>query len=306
MVDLRYKHVGYVALNVSDRARSTAFHHAMLGLEINPVVDPTAFGARLLRSGRSACDVALYDGSEPGLRRIAFEMESERYLDRARAHLDTIGVKTWDVPESDRDAFVQRWAFRFAEPNTSLTVELYVGDDIELPGAASRLSNINRLGHVVICAVDPKPVTEFFVKEMNFRISDYIGSVAFMRCFPNPLHHSFAIIPATENRLNHVNFLIETLDDVGRALNRTKAQNVEVVFGPGRHPPSGSVFLYFLDPDGMTFEFSTGMEEFPESNAREPRHMPMVPESFDYWGAVPSPRHGAVGRFSPDDQLASR
>jgi hypothetical protein len=31
--------------------------------------------------------------------------------------------------------------------------------------------------------------------------------------------------------------------------------------------------------------------------------MPMIPESFDYWGGVPSPRHGAVGRFSRDDEL---
>ncbi len=36
------------------------------------------------------------------------------------------------------------------------------------------------------------------------------------------------------------------------------------MFGPGRHPPSESVFLYFLDPDGLTLEYSFGMEEFPE------------------------------------------
>jgi 2,3-dihydroxy-p-cumate/2,3-dihydroxybenzoate 3,4-dioxygenase len=48
---------------------------------------------------------------------------------------------------------------------------------------------------------------------------------------------------------------------------RMKKKQVPIVFGPGRHPPSGSVFLYFLEPDGMTLEYSFGMEEFPE---REP------------------------------------
>lgn len=303
MPDLRYKHVGYAALDVTNRDRSTAFHHDTIGLETNPAVDPARFGATLLRSGASACDVALYEAPQPGLRRVAFEMESDVYLEQARAHLGSIGLTTRDVPEADLVAFAQRAGFRFAEPNTELTIELYVGDASRVPPPSGRprVANINRLGHVVIGAIDPQPITEFFERELNFRVSDYIGSVAFLRCFPNPFHHSFAIIPATENRLNHVNFLVDTLDEVGRALNRVKRQDVEIVFGPGRHPPSGSVFLYFLDPDGMTFEFSTGMEEFAEGNAREPRHLPMVPESFDYWGAVPSKRHGAVGRFIKDD-----
>ncbi len=71
MPDLRYKKVGYVALNVSDRKRSTAFHHETTGLTTNPAVDPDGFGATLLRCGQSPCDVALYDGQTPGLRRIA-------------------------------------------------------------------------------------------------------------------------------------------------------------------------------------------------------------------------------------------
>jgi 2,3-dihydroxy-p-cumate/2,3-dihydroxybenzoate 3,4-dioxygenase len=299
MADLRYKNVGYVALNVSDRNRSTAFQRETIGLDINPAVDAQAFGATLLRCRRTACDIALYDGAVPGLRRIAFEMESERYLDAALRHLISIGVKTWDVPALDRAAFAQRASFRFAEPNTDLTVELYVADDAAIPAftAAGPTANLDRLGHVVITTVDPGAVTAFFADEMNFRVSDYIDTVAFMRAFPNPFHHSLAIVPGDENRLNHINFLVHTLDDFGQAMNRAKRQNVEIVFGPGRHPPSGSVFLYFLDPDAMTFEFSTGMEEFPETGYREPRHLPRKPESFDYWLGARDPRHGAVGRF---------
>jgi 2,3-dihydroxy-p-cumate/2,3-dihydroxybenzoate 3,4-dioxygenase len=303
MADLRYKKIGYVALNVSNRERSTAFQHETIGLETNPAVDPIAFGATLLRSGESACEVALYDGPEPGLRRVAFEMESERYLDAALKHLVNLGVKTWDVPSTDLAAFEQRSAFRFSEPNTALTVELYVGSGAATPARAGDrpASNIDRLGHVVISTIDPEPITDFFVKEMNFRVSDYIGNVAFLRCFPNPFHHSFAITFGNENRLNHVNFLVHTLDDFGQAMNRTKRQNIDIVFGPGRHPPSGSVFLYFLDPDALTFEFSTGMEEFPDAHPREPRHLPRIPESFDYWGGTRDPRHGAVGRFTLEE-----
>lgn len=302
MPDLRYKQLGYVALDVTDRERSTAFHRETLGLEPNPLVDPAAFGAVLLRSRASACELALYESAEPGLRRVAFEMESEHHLGLAHDHLTAIGVDAWDAPAIERAAFAQRSAFRFAEPNTGLTVELYVGDGSPPPPLAGgpRLTNISRLGHAVICAADPVSITEFFVRDMNFRVSDYIDRVAFMRCFPNPYHHSFAITIAGDNHLNHINFLVDSLDDLGRAMYRIKGQDVEIVYGPGRHPPSGSVFLYFLDPDGMTFEFSTGMEEFPEVGYREPRRLPLVAESFDSWGATRSKRAGAVGRFSAD------
>jgi 2,3-dihydroxy-p-cumate/2,3-dihydroxybenzoate 3,4-dioxygenase len=74
----------------------------------------------------------------------------------------------------------------------------------------------------------------------------------------------------------------------------TKA-GVKIAFGIGRHPPSGSVFLYFFDPDGMTVEYSFGMEEFPELGAREPRMLEPVPESLDTWGAVPDPMFGKRG-----------
>lgn len=303
MPDLRYKRIGYVALDVTDRARSTAFQRETIGLALNPDVEADAFGATLLRSGATPCEIALYDGSEPGLRRVAFEMENGRELEAARNHLAGLGLRLWDAPERDRAAFAQTAAVRFAEPNTGLTVELFTADEARAPREPAPRSNVDRLGHCVVTAADPKPVTRFFVEELNFRVSDYIGDVAFLRCYPNPFHHSFAITFGNENRLNHVNFLVHTLDDYGQAYNRTKRQNIEVVFGPGRHPPSGSVFLYFLDPDAMTFEFSTGMEEFPETGARAPRRLPLAPESFDYWGGVRDPRHGAVGRFRPEEAL---
>jgi 2,3-dihydroxy-p-cumate/2,3-dihydroxybenzoate 3,4-dioxygenase len=62
------------------------------------------------------------------------------------------------------------------------------------------------------------------------------------------------------------------------------------------------VFLYFLDPDGMTLEFSYGMEEFPEVEAREPRVLPGALESFDFWGGnPPDPRFASMGRISNAD-----
>jgi len=49
---------------------------------------------------------------------------------------------------------------------------------------------------------------------------------------------------------------------------------------PGTHTPSGSQFLYFFDPDGLTLEISTAAELFFEGSERPPRILPDRPESF--------------------------
>ena len=54
--------------------------------------------------------------------------------------------------------------------------------------------------------------------------------------------------------------MVTDIDDIGKAVYRARKLDAPIVFGPGRHPPSESSFFYFLDPDGMTLEYSFGME----------------------------------------------
>jgi 2,3-dihydroxy-p-cumate/2,3-dihydroxybenzoate 3,4-dioxygenase len=85
------------------------------------------------------------------------------------------------------------------------------------------------------------------------------------------------------------------VDDIGKANNRFKKNGVPIVFGPGRHPPSESMFFYFVDPDGHWNEYSFGMEEFPEESARGPRRLPAGLASIDYWGGAPDPDYPQKG-----------
>jgi 2,3-dihydroxy-p-cumate/2,3-dihydroxybenzoate 3,4-dioxygenase len=161
-------------------------------------------------------------------------------------------------------------------------------------------TRIARLGHVVLTSPDRPATEKFMMEHMNFRVSDRIQNVVtFMRCFPNPYHHSFGVGAGPKPGLNHINFMVTELADVGKGNNRMKQADVPIVYGIGKHPPSESIFLYFLDPDGMTIEYSFGMEEFPEVAPREPREMPPSLESIDYWGGIPDPRFAKVGVLEP-------
>jgi len=49
------------------------------------------------------------------------------------------------------------------------------------------------------------------------------------------------------------------------------------------------MFLYFEGPDGMVFEYSTGVRSIgrEEEATYEPRQFPRADESFCMWGSVP-------------------
>lgn len=292
----RYRRLAYVALNVSDLDRSSLFYRDLLGLA--PSTVEAGFSA--FRCSRDHHNVLLYRSDRAGIKRMAFELESPADLAAARAHLAQHDIAVEPVAADELKQLRIADAFRFHLPGSGLCVEFLVRMmQLATPYQPS-VTRIERLGHVGLNVLDLQGTQDFLTEVLGFRLSDYVpGFAAFFRCHPNPLHHSFTIVAGQANQLNHVNFMVTDIDDIGRALNRMKAAKVEIVFGPGRHQPSESIFLYFLDPDGMTLEYSFGMELFPEQGAREPRFLQPVPEALDMWGSRPTERFGRCGDIEP-------
>ena len=292
--DFRYSRLGYVALNVTDLGRTCAFYTDIVGLDATGIAE----GQVALRCGPDHHNILLSQAAEPGLKRVGFELETEDDLERAFCHLERCGYAPAWLDAADCAALHQGRSLRFRHPGTGLPLEFFVGMEQMAEPFGARLAKIARLGHVVVSTPDLPAMRDSLMRDLGFVLSDEVdGMIAFLRCFPNPFHHSLGIALADENRLHHVNFMVTDIDDVGRALNRLRKNDVEIVYGPGRHPPSGSIFLYFLDPDGMTVEYSFGMEEFAETGARAPRLMPAVPESLDFWGGLPSLDFARIGRY---------
>lgn len=293
LADIRYSRLGYVALNVSDLARSSAFYRTIVGLE--PVPSPA--DCALFRCSERHHDLALYEG-EPGVKRIGWQMESDAAREAVREELGGLGIAVSDVAPEDLQGLGIEGAIRAIEPTTGTVFEFYTS----MPQADSPYepnhTKIARLGHLVLTSPDRPATEQFLLEHLNFRVSDRIeGVVTFMRCFPNPLHHSFGVGKAHGETagFQHINFMVTDIDDIGRAVNRLNLHEVPIVFGPGRHPTSDSIFLYFLDPDGLTVEYSFGMEEFPEVGDRAPREFPLEHESVDSWGGRAKREFGRVG-----------
>jgi 2,3-dihydroxy-p-cumate/2,3-dihydroxybenzoate 3,4-dioxygenase len=292
----RYARLGYVVLEVTDVARSTTFYRDLVGLDL----DRQDSGDAYLRCCESRQNIVLTQGPTPGLRRIAFELESKADLEKAHQYLEEQGFSPRPVAAEEAQRLKFDAGLRFREPGTSLEFEFFVDPEKAAEPFSASKAEIARLGHIVLNVADFDTVYDSLVGKLNFLVSDEVaGKIAFLRCFPNPFHHSLALISAPANGYNHVNFMVSDIDDIGRGINRMKKANVPIVFGPGRHLPSGSIFLYFLDPDGMTTEYSFGMEEFEEEHAREPRELEPTPETLDTWGSTPDPRFGKTGALLP-------
>lgn len=299
---IRYSELGYVALNVSDLDRSADFYRDVVGLQ---QIAANSADLRLFRCSGKHHDIVLFKG-EPGVKRVGFELESNAQLEPLSAALRAAGRQFRAIDDSDRRAMSTGEGIRTWEPGTGCALDFYVAGDVR-PSAtpyAPTEAKILRLGHIVLSSKDYQGSLRYLTGVLNFKVSDSIdGRVSFMRCFPSPYHHSLGLGNGAKsgNRMNHVALMVNDIDDIGRSYWRLQRAGVTVVHGPGRHLPSGSVFLYFLDPDGLTLEYTLGMEEFPEVDPREPRHLPPVPQSNDIWTSAMDPRKGAIGAIEQSE-----
>ncbi|WP_017776860.1 VOC family protein [Paraburkholderia kururiensis] len=295
----RYRKLGYVALGVTDVKRSADFARDIVGLEPSGIGEN---GDHFFRCGPDRHCVVLAPAKEAGFKRAAWDLETMEDVDRAFHHFDQLGFKPAWLAQEEKAALnlTISPAFRVRDPFTGALFEYYSGMDQTIVKFPERLAKIQCLGHTAISHPDMHGAIRHFVKHFGFVVSDYVGEyVTFVRAFPNPFHHSFGVGGSRSGKphFNHINFMVTDIDDIGRLQYRLQRNNVKIVFGPGRHPTSDSIFLYFLDPDGMSWEYSFGMEMFPEVGARSARSMSARPEDFDVWGARPDPeftRNGIV------------
>jgi 2,3-dihydroxy-p-cumate/2,3-dihydroxybenzoate 3,4-dioxygenase len=286
---IRFARLGYCRLQCSDLEKSATFYRDLVGLDETPGPD----NSRWMRCSDKPYDLVLEKGDSAGLSGVGYELESVVELDKAFEHLTALGHRPAWADEARCTAHKVQRALLVQDPVTGMELDFYAVQEIADQPFAGNLTKIAQLGHVVMNVTNLGAAHRFWVDQLGFAASDKVEGVAeWLRCWPNPLHHSLALLQGEKNTLHHINFMVTDIDDVGGAMNRLKAANVPIVFGPGRHLPSTSIFLYFLDPDGNPTEFSFGMELFEEEGAREARELEHKAEVMDIWGSRPDPRFG--------------
>lgn len=92
------------------------------------------------------------------------------------------------------------------------------------------------------------------------------------------VHHTIAMFPSKTAGIQHINHQVESGDNVMRSFHFLNERQVHMVFGPGRHPTSSARFLYFEGPDGMVFEYSSGVRSIADGPPVSGTAVPHGPE----------------------------
>ena len=210
------------------------------------------------------------------------------------------GVVEQPVGPADDPAGGQRLVIRDPDGRRYAIVH---GDARRTPDAPPPPDQPQRLAHAVLNAHDIPRAQGFLERALGFVLADRTRIMAFMNCDAD--HHTLALGDTDNDALNHVAFVMPTLDAVMRGGGRMKDAGHGIEWGPGRHGPGDNAFNYFIDPFGIVIEYTAEVEQIDETyRPGMPSDWTWPPGRVDQWGisAPPSDRLKAAQRavlFAP-------
>ena len=274
--------ISYVRLGTRDLQGAQRFARGVLGLEL---VREEA-GGHYFRSDNRDHTLVYFDG-DPADHTVGFEVESMAELEAAAAELSNRGLPVHAGTAEECEQRHARAFIAFKDPTGNQIELVYNPHHSGRRYFPSRDAGITGFSHVGLCTTDAARDERFWTEVLSARVSDRIGEAPLLRI--DEVHHKIALFPTTRAGVQHINHQVEGIDDIMRSWYLLQKLNVPIAFGPGRHPTSGAMFLYFRGPDDMIFEYSSGVRLFSaeEEATHRPRQFPRANESFCMWGAVP-------------------
>lgn len=153
-----------------------------------------------------------------------------------------------------------------------------------------------RLAHAVLNSIDVTAVMPFYESVLGFKLSDRTKIMAFIRIPQGHAtqgfgdHHSIALADADNNCLNHIAFVMPTLESVMRGGGRMKDAGYGIEWGPGRHGPGDNAFNYFVGPAGFVIEYTAEVKQVDDSYvAGCPADWKWPTGRVDQWGISAPP-----------------
>jgi catechol-2,3-dioxygenase len=277
----------HVTLRVRDPRETAAYYARVLGLGITR--DDRTTGAIVMSTMPTGApvvarhEIVLYPGEATRLDHYALTVSDTSALTAVAAELGRRGVAT-DGPALFEP--LHGSALRLLDPD-GYVCELVAPEAPVARPTGTPPANLVKLSHINVKSGDAGASAQWWQRYMDFRLSDQIpGQFYWVRC--NSEHATVALVQSAARGLHHIGFEIGSWDDVLRMLNHFEQQKVEVEFGPGRHGPGNSIFVYFVDPWGIRWELQAEAAHIADEQTYQP----------GVWDPV-SGRTGAVNLWGP-------
>lgn len=275
LVDIRY-----VRLGTGDVDAAIGFCTDTMGLELVRREN----GGAYLRGDDRDHNVYYFEG-DPTDHTVGFEVVTRAELDSAFNELQAGGMKVRRGTEDEAASRRVMDFINFTDPtgnSIDIVLRPFHSGVRYFPG---RDAGIQEFSHIGLNTSDPVRDEIFWCENFNFQPNDWISGSALISF--DDIHHRIALFPCDRPGVQHVNFQVETYDDVMRSYYLLQEKQVKIVFGPGKHPLSTAQFLYFEGPDGMVYENSWGVLKLSENPDHRARQFPWEQWSLCMWGSVP-------------------
>ena len=280
-----------VELMVPDLEKARRFYTETWGLF--DVAD--AGHAIVLRGTGADHHVLVLQEGASALRSMTFRAPSRGDVERAAMDATAAGGRV-STPPGPVEWVGGGFGTELVDPQ-GRTLRLVFGDASRTPDAPM-MDRPTRLSHININSDDTDATARFFTDALGFRLSDRSKIMAFVRC--NGDHHAVVIadapVDASTNGLNHIAFMMPSLEGVMRASGRMVDHGHPIGWGVGRHGPGDNVFAYFVDPFGIVIEYTAEVLQVDDSyRVGGPSDWTWPPGRTDHWGIAP-PKSDAVKR----------
>ncbi len=193
-------------------------------------------------------------------------------FDAVRADLEAAGVAVTPGREAERKARKVQDFFSFQDP-AGLTHEVSWGPIASFtkfvsPIGTQFVTGDLGMGHAVLPTGDIDGTVAFWTDVMGFGISDLLHltlaegvppiRVYFLHCAAGR-QHSLAYAELTDpTGCNHLMVEVDSMDEVGRALDRVEQNGVKLTLTLGRHVNDDMISFYMKTPGGFQMEYGTG------------------------------------------------
>jgi catechol-2,3-dioxygenase len=252
---IQVRRLGHATFETPDVARQADYYAEVIGLQVR------RDGTRaILFTGLGEEAIIFKPGNAARLTNIALQVAPDVDLTDVGSALHAHGMK----PERRSDISPGlAAAMVFADPNGT-EVELYTDakliDSRTLGGVAPL-----KLGHIACLGPDAKAISDFYIKALGFRVSDWIEDYfAFLRCGPD--HHTLNFITGNGNFMHHFAFQLNDWGHMQKACDLLAQHKRTLIWGPGRHGVGHNVFVYHRDPDDHIIELFAEMDQMNDES----------------------------------------
>jgi 2,3-dihydroxybiphenyl 1,2-dioxygenase len=300
--------LAYLGLEVPDPATLAPFLADVVGLVPG---DGEPNGASTWRNDDKVHRVIVRPGPANDAVFLGLEATDGAAFDRLVARLRKAGYQTTAATEAE---IAERRVGRMVHTAAPWGVQVELVHDLEdaaepyaspvVPGGF--LTRGVGFGHAVFATTAFEESHQFLTAGLGFAQSDWIETeiadgieleVRFYHC--NERHHTVALAKAPfelPQRLHHVMFETNVLDDVGAAFDRALATDLPIPNGLGRHDNDKMFSFYVASPAGFQVEIGHGARRITDDWDANRRY-----DRISAWGHQPlrspleQPATGATG-----------